>query len=316
MSSSSSIKSILPTSWRRVYRNIKLLFTADFEFTLRRLDYDERSFRGLAELFLKKNFPSIIAPYIPQNAIHAKQGKIFSQYGEDGMLLHIFQLIGVKYFRFVEFGVSDGRENLSNIFGLLCQWKGVVMEANPKISEKARSFYRTHLIGPAADRITLIEALVTPTNINDLLCSAEMTGEIDFLSIDIDSHDYWVWKAIKVISPRVVVIEYNSFLGKHEPLTIPLDPNFDRYASHPFGYYYGTSLSAAVKLGKEKGYTFVGCEPTGGVNAFFIRNDVMISEIEEVTVEQGFIPQMRRAKLFPTADQQFEQIKHLPLEKV
>ena len=40
------------------------------------------------------------------------------------------------------------------------------------------------------------EAFVAAENINALLEQGGVTGEIDFLSIDIDNNDYWVWKAI------------------------------------------------------------------------------------------------------------------------
>ena len=47
-----------------------------------------------------------------------------------------------------------------------------------------------------------------------------MRGEIDLLSIDIDGNDYHVWKAIDVINPRVVVIEYNAKFTPHFVLQI------------------------------------------------------------------------------------------------
>lgn len=47
-------------------------------------------------------------------------------------------------------------------------------------------------------------------NINQIFADNNFTGEIDLLSIDIDGNDYYVWEAIDIVSPRVVVIEYNS----------------------------------------------------------------------------------------------------------
>jgi hypothetical protein len=37
--------------------------------------------------------------------------------------------------------------------------------------------------------------------------------------------------------------------------------------------YYGASLAAFVKLGKQKGYRLIGCERYG-FNAFFMRSDI------------------------------------------
>ena len=51
---------------------------------------------------------------------------------------------------------------------------------------------------------------VIAENVNNILEKYNVPKEIDLLSIDIDFNDYWVWKAITVTKPRVVVIEYNS----------------------------------------------------------------------------------------------------------
>ena len=37
-------------------------------------------------------------------------------------------------------------------------------------------------------------------------------GEIDLLSLDVDGMDYWIWKAIEAVTPRVVVLEFNALL--------------------------------------------------------------------------------------------------------
>lgn len=311
----SSLREMVPKSLRRAYRNLKLLLTADFEFTLRRLDYDEKDIRGLAGLVLRNAHPTLCAPRDGRSPINAHEGKLYSQYDEDGILLHIFSTVGVTDRRFVEFGVSDGRENQSDIFALIFGWSGLVIEADQRTYGRARSFYDAMLPGPAAKRVNLIKETVTPENINSVLKVNGVTGQIDLLSIDIDSYDYWVWKAIDTVQPRVVVIEYNGAFGNAEPLTIPAAPGFDRFKAHPAGYYYGTSLKAAVKLGEAKGYVFVGCESSGGVNAFFIRKDVAEGKFSAVSPDAAFYPQMRRAK-DQTAEELFEKIKHLPMERV
>jgi hypothetical protein len=59
-------------------------------------------------------------------------------------------------------------------------------------------------------RLKFQRAMTTPDNIDSLLRGGGMSGEIDFLSLDIVGNDYHVWKAISVIQPRVVCIEYNA----------------------------------------------------------------------------------------------------------
>jgi hypothetical protein len=71
-----------------------------------------------------------------------------------------------------------------------------------------------------------VEAFVTAENINHVLEAHGVTGEIGLLSIDIDGMDYWVWKAIEVVSPAIVVIEYNHRFGNDDAVTVPYDPAF------------------------------------------------------------------------------------------
>ena len=93
-----------------------------------------------------------------------------------------------------------------------------------------------------------------------------MSGSIDLLSLDIDSNDYHVWKAITVIQPRVVCIEYNA---KFRPPVEWIMPRDDTYVWNGTDRM-GASLSAMTKLGAEKGYALVGCDIIGA-NAFFVR---------------------------------------------
>lgn len=119
-----------------------------------------------------------------------------------------------------------------------------------------------------------------------ILREVKLTGEIDLLSIDIDSNDFWVWNAITEIMPRVVVIEYNASLRPPLSLVIPYDPVRRWDGSN----YFGASLEALVRLADRKGYRIVGCN-FAGVNAFFVRNDLCCDWfIEPATAEEHYEP--------------------------
>lgn len=139
-------------------------------------------------------------------------------------------------------------------------------------------------------------------------------GEIDLLSIDIDGNDYWVWKAMTAIRPRVVVIEYNSSFGPDRSVTVAYDPSFRRYEKHPSGLYYGASLQALNKLAAQKGYFLAGCD-SAGVNAFFVRDDLADRGIAKIEVSRAFVPQYDRI-VEQDLDQQFAAIQALPLDTV
>jgi len=156
---------------------------------------------------------------------------------------------------------------------------------------------------------------VTPSNINHLLLVHGYSGAFDLLSIDIDSHDYWVWKAIRA-TPRVVVIEYNPSFGPDLSVTIPYSPEdreFRYDAKFRGGIYHGASLRALTALGTEKGYSLVGCG-SDGANAFFVRTDCS-GGLPIQSAAEAWSPIASRAHLGTLADQQ-RLIADLPIEDV
>ena len=128
------------------------------------------------------------------------------------------------------------------------------------------------------------KARVSTDTINDLLARHGMDREVDFMSIDIDSFDYWLWQAITVCNPRVVVMEYNALFGPDRSVTVP---NSSRPDGAPKGYS-GASLAALEKLARAKGYGLILCEDAG-VNAFFLRGDVA-PEVPRLPASQAFRP--------------------------
>jgi hypothetical protein len=80
-----------------------------------------------------------------------------------------------------------------------------------------------------------------------------------------------------------VVVEYQDIWGSEKSVTVPYKPEFNRFDTHPD--YFGASLPAFVKLGREKGYRLVGCNRYG-FNAFFVRNDIRGKFFPEVSIDQ------------------------------
>ena len=192
--------------------------------------------------------------------------KIFSQNGEDGIINFIFSTIGTHNKFFVEFGVKNGTECNTRYLLEKKDWTGLMMDENPNQSKKIKKEF------------------VTPENINDLLKKYEVPHKFDLLSIDIDYNDYWVWESIKGFYPRVVVIEYNSSIPPNESKVIEYDLN-DKWDKTN---YFGASLLALVKLGKNKGYELVGCD-SNGINAFFIQREIVKGLIKR-TYSQMYKP--------------------------
>jgi hypothetical protein len=191
--------------------------------------------------------------------------KVYSQCEEDGIIQEIFKRIGVTNRTFVEFGVQIGIE--CNTAKLLIEgWNGLWLEGRKSFVKKIQTSHQSFI---EKRHLTVHQAFVSAENINSLIEKGGLSGEIDLLSIDIDNNDYWVWKAISVINPRLVVIEYNATLAPPLSLVVPYDPGREATWTN----YFGASLEALVRLGRSKGYRLVGCNFSGS-NAFFVRNDL------------------------------------------
>lgn len=223
--------------------------------------------------------------------LRRQEQKVFSQNGEDGLLEYIFSQIGMTDRQFVEIGCENGVECNTAHLSLVRGWSGLLLDANETYIAQGLTYYRQQL-GPAADRVKLRAVWVTRENVNDIV--AEYTqGEIDLLSIDVDGIDYYLWQALTVISPRVVVIEYNGSLDPSWPAVVRYDPAFERFAYHPSGYYHGASLAALAKLAAARGYTLVGCD-SQGVNAFFVKQNIAPKKITPLIPTQAYYPCLYR----------------------
>ncbi len=212
--------------------------------------------------------------------------RIYSQNDEDGYLLYIFSLIGNTTRKAVEICAGDGIQcNTANLI-INHGWNGLLFDGSEENIIKGKKFYAT-----CKDTLnwspTLVQAWITNENINQLITNNGFAEEIDLLSLDMDGVDYWIWKAIDCITPRVVVVEYQDIWGPEKAVTIPYKPDFVADFGKYGPDYCGASLAAFVKLGKEKGYRLVGCN-NYGFNAFFIRNDVGIEIFPEIQPSQCF----------------------------
>jgi len=211
----------------------------------------------------------------PPYDLLAERFGYLSQNDEDGLLLAIFKRIGTTDRRFVEIGCGMNGGN-SGFLAQELAWSGLMVDARSSSIEKVT----VRFTGRA---VTAVKRRVTCETVNDVLRNHGFTGELDFLSIDIDSNDYWVWEAITACSPRVVAIEYNWLFGAQRAVTIPYSPTFD-LAAVGVRSYRGASLAALVHLGRRKGYRLVATER---VNAFFLRNDIA-PQIPETDAVRGY----------------------------
>lgn len=210
--------------------------------------------------------------------------KVFSQFGEDGILQYLIRRteIGVGLRTFVEFGVETYEEANTRFLLVNDNWNGLIIDGSQasiaRVKESA-TFWKNEL--------TAIAAFVDADNINQLIGDNGFRGEIGLLSVDIDGNDYWVWDRIDVVNPVIVVAEYNSVFGADHAITVPYDPNFMRGSAHYSHLYWGASLKALNLVAERKGYALVGCNSAGN-NAFFVRRD-RLNGLQELTPEVAYV---------------------------
>ena len=209
--------------------------------------------------------------------------KVYSQWGEDGIIQFLIKNIDIQRKIFVEFGVENYVEANTRFLLVHNNWSGLVIDSYMKNIQyiKRDPIYWKYNLKATCE-------FIQRENINNILTENGVIGDIGLLSIDVDGNDYWIWEAIDVVNPAIVLIEYNHRFGPDKAVTIPYDRHFVREKAHHSNIYYGASLAALTLLGNRKGYTFVGCNK-GGNNSVFIRKDVKPECVREITVAEGFV---------------------------
>lgn len=216
--------------------------------------------------------------------------RVFSQWGEDGIVDWLVSHVEVPNHRFVEFGVENFTEANCRFLLQNRNWKGLVLDGS-----------EDHMAGLRRERLywmydlTAKAAFVTAENINGLIAEAGFAGPLGLLSIDIDGNDYWVWNAIDVVDPAIVVCEYNPILGDRRAITVPYDPKFTRFAGHHCGLYFGASIAALKYLAERKGYAFVGTN-SNGINAFFVKTSLASSVLERLGEVRAYCSRHRDSR--------------------
>lgn len=207
--------------------------------------------------------------------------KVFSQWGEDGILQYLVSRLSPPDV-FIEIGVGDYSESNTRFLAMRNNWRGVIINGGTAHADFLR---RSEMAWRWS--IAPVSAFVTAENVDDLILQADVKGDVGVLSIDIDGVDYWVWQAISVVSPWIVVIEYNSAFGPDKAVTVPYRPDFMASKAHHTGLFLGASLPALHHLGAALGYRLAGVG-SNGVNAFFVRDDVA-GDLWNLAPEAAFV---------------------------
>jgi hypothetical protein len=285
----------LPPSLLRKVNNLSHLDDRLFDAEARRAQ--------LARVVLRERFTALFADG------EGDEFQVFSQNGEDGILLGMLSKLGGVRKRFLEIGIEDGLECNTAVLGFVLGWDGVMVEGEALRAAAAKKLVSRMLMG-RANRVEVKQAFVTAENVSDLVGS----WGVGVLSIDVDGMDYWLWKAVPDEAADVVIIEYNASMGRERAVTAPYDAGFSATKAHASGYYHGASLKALEKLGRAKGYSLAAVD-SAGVNAFFVRDAVRPETLAAREAAEIFRPHRMRLRDH-TESEQWEMISRMPYETV
>ena len=207
-------------------------------------------------------------------------GNVTSQYGEDGIVEKVLEVIGETDRWCVEFGSWDGKR-CSNTFSLINEggYSAVLIEGD---SKRFKDLIKTF---EGNEKVTLMNTFVgfeTEDGLDSLLKTINIPINFDLLSIDIDGNDYHVWQAIQDYKPKVVVIEFNPTIPKQVEFVQAQDMRITQ----------GSSLLSISKLAKSKGYELVATTKT---NAFFVDSkyfclfDIRDNSVETMMTDESLI---------------------------
>lgn len=197
---------------------------------------------------------------------------VFTTEGEDGIIQYVLSKMQQVPKFFVDIGSGDCIKSNCAFLALHSGWDGIFLDQDNRQLNVGRKFYNQKI--QKGQTLRMIPGKITPGNINKILMQEQAPTETGLLSIDIDGNDYWVWKAITVIRPHIVVIEAKVEFGNRN-LVVPagdhnhhsIDPRFN-----------GASVEALRLLGKEKGYKLIGANKPG-YNLFFVQEECALQEV-------------------------------------
>jgi len=244
--------------------------------------------------------------------------KIFSQWGDDGLIQYLIKHIKIENYIFIEFGVEDYSESNTRFLMMHNNWKGFVMDGSEQNMArlKAKNWYWKYSLKNKA-------VFITKENINSLLAETGFKN-IGLLHIDLDGNDAYILAELDLreLNPSIIIMEYNAVFGKERAISVPYDKDFYRTDKHYSNLYFGASLPALAYIASNKGYGLIGCTLAGN-NAYFVRKDLLNETIKEKTIDEAFIMSKARESRdkdfslsYLDGNERFEMIKGLDVMNI
>lgn len=188
--------------------------------------------------------------------LHLSEKRIHSQLGQDGVLNELFHQLGTTNKYYVEFGFNSDRfdgGSGANTYNLYLQgWEGLLLDG-----------------GNENPSINLHREYLSTDNIVELFKKYNVPSEPDYVSIDVDSCDIWLFLEItKVYHPRVVTIEFNPNFPPGSTFAWPMTCGESWHGDR----FMGSSLGAIFEAARDSKYIVVHALD---FEAFLVREDLI-----------------------------------------
>ena len=250
-------------------------------------------------------------------------------YSEDGVILKIFKEIGInKNPLIVEFGEHRSLGTTTRSFRINYKSRAIYFSGDLGFKSYYLNILDIFKITLKRKSIIYLKFLfnmpfkyfATPNSTIELF-KKKRVEEIEILTIDIDSYDYYITKKVlqENYRPKLLILEYNPSLGYNDSITYPFVSNNKPVPINKRAY--GCSFNAIDTLAKKNGYSLVHI--SGFCNLFYLQNkdairfkkpnlsEELIKNNKEVTVfinkycQKGFIPSWLSSPELDTQDLMF-----------
>jgi len=206
------------------------------------------------------------------NQIYDHCKKVYSQTYQDGIIEYIFKNIGTTNKFCVEFGFNSNSltgGSGANVARLVLEdnWKALLLDGFNDNSS-----------------INLHKEFLTQKNICSIFKKYCIPKNFDYISIDVDSIDLWLFKAMLEgeFRPRLISIEYNANFDLDMSITVKegtIWKNGDAV--------YGASLLALNKVAEEFDYCLIAAIEK--YDLFFIRKELLNNYVSKLSDFQKFV---------------------------
>ena len=140
--------------------------------------------------------------------IERAEFRVFSQFGEDGIIQFLVQRVPIENQVFVEFGVEDYRESNTRFLLVHDDWRGLILDggtAHTALPRASRLGWRTTIdASPRSSTATTSTTLIRGPGSTATSASCRSTSTATTTGSSTRS---------TCVSPRILVVEYNSIFG-------------------------------------------------------------------------------------------------------